>query len=62
MKIKIQRLDSQLRQTHGSYETKEKDYNDLQRQRDEAVKERDSLVLKIQDLEENDQSKVIPSV
>ena len=60
LKIKIQRLDSQLRQTHGSYEMKEKDSKELQRQRDEAVKERDTLITQIQEMEEKDQSKVIP--
>lgn len=58
LKIKIQRLDSQLRQTHGSYETKEKDYNELMRQRDEAVTERDKLIQQIQEMEEKDQSKI----
>ena len=58
LKIKIQRLDSQLRQTHGSYETKEKDFTELLRQRDEAVKERDTLITQIQEMEEKDQSKV----
>ena len=60
LKIKIQRLDSQLRQTHGSYDMKEKDYKELQGQRDEAVKERDTLITQIQEMEEKDQSKVIP--
>lgn len=58
LKIKIQRLDSQLRQTHGSYEMKEKDSKELQRQRDEAVKERDTLITQIQEMEEKDQSKI----
>jgi chromosome segregation ATPase len=39
---------------------KEKDYKELQGQRDEAVKERDTLITQIQEMEEKDQSKVIP--
>ena len=56
--MNVQRLESQLKQSHSSGSRKEEDFTRAIRSRDEAVKEAHKLLAHIEAVEERERQKV----